>query len=72
MRGLKQALTRVGCRQEFEAGPTVEEPCPAVTASYDHVYYDEVTGASLPTDLCEEATQVEVPVHERDERGHSL
>ena len=50
-----EALTRVGCLQELQAGPTVEEPCFAETASYVHVYCDEVTGVSLPTHLCEEA-----------------
>ena len=29
VRGLRQALTRIGCLQALEAGPTVEEPCPA-------------------------------------------
>ena len=33
--GLKQALTRVGCLQAFESGPTVEEPCPAEMVDYD-------------------------------------
>ena len=59
-RGLWQALTRIGCLQALEAGPTVEEPCLAEMASYDHVYHDEVTGASLPTNLCEEAMQLEI------------
>ena len=27
IRGLRQALTRIGCLQTFESGPTVEEPC---------------------------------------------
>ena len=54
VRGLRQALTRIGCLQALESGPTVEEPCPAEVASYDHVYYDDVTGASLPSKLCEE------------------
>ena len=45
---LRQALTRIGCLQTFESGPTVEEPCPAEMAGYDQVYYDSVTGASLP------------------------
>ena len=49
VRGLRQALTRIGCLQAFEAGPTVEEPCPAEMADYDRVYYDSVTGASLPS-----------------------
>ena len=26
---------------------------------YDQVYYDSVTGASLPSELCEEAMQLE-------------
>ena len=29
-------------------------------ADYDHVYYDNVTGASLPSELCEEAMQLEI------------
>ena len=33
--GLRQALTRIGCVQAFESGPTVEEPCPAEMADYD-------------------------------------
>ena len=52
IRGLRQALTRIGCLQAFESGPTVEELCPAEMADYDHVYYDNVTGASLPSKLC--------------------
>ena len=42
------------CLQALESGPVVEEPCPAEMADYDHVYYDDVTGASLPSELCEE------------------
>ena len=49
IRGLRQALTRIGCLQALDSGPTVEEPCPAEMADYDHVYYDNVTGASLPS-----------------------
>ena len=59
-RGLRQALTRIGCLQAFESGPTVEEPCSAEMANYDHVYFDDVTGASLPSKLCEEAMQLEI------------
>ena len=29
-------------------------------ADYDRVYYDSVTGASLPSKLCEEAMQLEI------------
>ena len=29
-------------------------------ADYDHVYYDNVTGASLPSKMCEEAMQLEI------------
>ena len=47
--GLRQALSRIGCLQALESGPTVEEPCPAEMADYDHVYCDSVTGASLPS-----------------------
>ena len=36
--GLTQALTRIGCLQEFGSGPTVEEPCPEEMAEYDQVY----------------------------------
>ena len=53
--GLTQALTRTSCLQAFESGPTVEKPCLAEMADYDRVYYDSVTGASLPSKLCEEA-----------------
>ena len=60
IRGLRQALTRIGCLQALESGPTVEEPCLAEVADYDRVYYDSVTGASLPSELCEEAMQLEI------------
>ena len=58
--GLRRALTRIACLQAFESGPTVEEPCPAEKTDYDQVYYDSVTGASLPSELCEEAMQLEI------------
>ena len=58
--GLRQALTRIGCLEALESGPTMEEPCPAEMADYDRVYYDSVTGASLPSNLCEEAVQLEI------------
>ena len=45
--GLRQALTRIGCLQAFESGPTVEEPCLAEMTDDDLVYNDSVTGASL-------------------------
>ena len=51
IRGLSQALTRIGCLQALESGPTVEEPCPAEMADYDHMYYDIVTGGSLPSEM---------------------
>ena len=38
----------------------MEEPCPSEMADYDHVCYDSVTGASLPSKLCEEAMQLEI------------
>ena len=38
----------------------MEEPCPAEMADYDRVYYDSVTGASLPSKLCEEAMQLDI------------
>ena len=60
IRGLRQALTRIGCLQALESGRTVEEPCPAEMADYDRVYHDSVTGASLPSKLCEEAMQLEM------------
>ena len=60
IRGLRQALTRIGCLQALESGPTVEEPCPAEMANYDHVYHDDVAGASLPSKLCEETMQVRI------------
>ena len=58
VRGLRRALTRIGCLQALEAGPTGEEPCPAEMASYDHVHHDEVDGCV--TNLCEEAMQLEI------------
>ena len=58
--GLKQALTRIGCLQALESGPTVEEPCLAEMDDHDRVYYDSVTGASLPSKVCEEAMQLEI------------
>ena len=58
IRGLRQALTRIGPLQALESGPTVEEPCPAEMADCDHVYCDNVTGASLPSEMCE-AMQLE-------------
>ena len=70
--GLRQALTRIGCLQEFESGPTVGEPCPAGVPDYGRVYYDSVTSASLPSKLCEEAMQLENQVHEGDECVHTL
>ena len=60
IRGLRQALTRIGCLQALESGPTVEEPWPAELANYDHVYYDDVTGASLPSKSCEGTMQLEI------------
>ena len=57
-RGLRQALTRIGCLQAFESGPTVEEPCPAEMTDYDRVCYDSVTNASLPPLMCDEAMQL--------------
>ena len=71
IRGLRQALTRIGCLQAFEAGPTVEEPCPAEMADYDQVYYNSVTGASLPSKLCEEAMQLETK-YMKEKCVHSL
>ena len=61
------------CIVAFESGPSMEEPCPAEMADYGHVYYDIVTGASLPSKLCEEAMQLEMKVHEEgDECVHTL
>ena len=60
IRGLRQALTRIGCLQAFESGPTVEEPCLAEMADYDQVYCDNVTGAAFPSKLCEEAMELEI------------
>ena len=51
-RGLRQALARIGCLQALESGLTVEEPCPAEMADYDHVYYVNVPGASLLSEMC--------------------
>ena len=47
----------------------MEELCLAKMANYDHVYHNDVTGASLPSKLCEEAMQVEIQ-YMRDERVH--
>ena len=58
IRRLRQALTRIACLQALECGPTVEEPCPAEMTDYDHVYYDNVAGASLLSEMCEEAMQL--------------
>ena len=58
--GLRQSLTRIGCLQALESGPTVEEPCLAEMADHDRVYYDSVTSASLSSELCEEAMQLEI------------
>ena len=57
---LRQALTRIGCLQALESGPTVEESYPAEMNTYDRVFHDSVTGASLPSKLCEEAMQLEI------------
>ena len=38
----------------------MEEPSPAEMADNDQVYYHSVTGASLPSKLCEEAMQLEI------------
>ena len=56
--GLRQVLTRIGCLQALESGPTVEQRCPPEMADYDH--YDNITVASLPCKLCEEAMQLEI------------
>ena len=60
IRGLRQALTRIGCLLVLEFGLTGEEPCLAEMTDYDHVYHDNVTGASLPCKMCEEAMQLEI------------
>ena len=70
--GLRQALTRIGCLHAFELGPTVEEPCLADMADYDRVYFDSVTGASLPSKFCEEAMQLEIKYMKGDECMHTL
>ena len=69
IRGLRQALTRIGCLQAFESGPTAEEPCPPEMADYDHVYYDNVTGASLSSEMCERSNAAGNQVHERGARS---
>ena len=38
----------------------MEEPCPAEMSDCDQVYSDSVTGASLPSKLCEEAMQLKI------------
>ena len=58
--GLRQVPTRIGCSQVFEWGFKMEEPCPAEMADYDQGYHDSVTGASLPSELGEEAMQLEI------------
>ena len=60
IRVLRQALTRIGCVQAFESRPTEKEPCPAEMADSYRVYYDNVTGASVPCKLCEEAMQLDI------------
>ena len=71
--GWRQALTRIGCLQAFESGPTVEEPCPADMADYDPVCCDSVTGASLLSKSCEKAMQLEInQLHEGGERVDTL
>ena len=72
MCGLRQALTRSGCLQALEPGPTVEEPCPAEMTDYDRVYYDSVTGAWLPSKLCKRSNAAGNQVHEGDECVHTL
>ena len=73
IRGLRQALTRIGCLQVLEIGLTGEEPCLAEMTDYDHMYHDNVTGASLPCKMCEEAMQLEIKWNkEMDERVHLL
>ena len=62
--GLRQALTRIGCLQALESGPTADEPCLAEMADYDRVYYDSVTGTSL--------LSAGNQVHEGDECVHTL
>ena len=57
---LAMTRARIGCLQALESGPTVEEPCPAEMDDYDHVYYDNVTGASLPSKMCDVAMQLEI------------
>ena len=43
----------------------MEEPSPAEMADYDHVHYDNVKGASFPSELCEEAKQLGIK-HTKD------
>ena len=71
-RGLRQALTRIAVCRRLESGPSVEEPCPAEMAGYDHVYHDSVTGASLPSKCVSKQCSWKYQAHERDEYVHSL
>ncbi len=43
----------------MQAGPTVEEPCPALKDEYDQVYNDEATGVRLCPQLVREAVKEE-------------
>ena len=43
-----------------EAGPTVEEECPAAEEGFDKIYYDETTGAVLDPKFVSAAVQEEL------------
>ena len=46
LRGLRSGLEQsVNAIDVAEAGPTVEEGCPAAKEGFDKIYYDETTGA---------------------------
>ena len=47
----------------------MEELCPAEMADYDHVYYDGVTGATLPATQLEIKCMKEMNVHTPCEHG---
>ena len=60
LRGFTRTLRRRGHIDEFDQGITVDEPCPARSAGYGGVYYDEMTGAELPEHLVEQAIREEI------------
>ena len=60
--GLRQALTRIVavCRRLNRDQQWKNPVLQRWPITIDQVYYDSVTGASLPSKLCEEAMQLEI------------